>query len=258
MLGKIDLKNNAFDFVRLMFALFVVYAHSRYLFGAEDLLHWNAKGFDLLHVGGMGLWGFFAISGFLVTTSWTNSKGAADFFSKRFKRIFPGFWVSLLVCGLFFAPLWYAIKLKTLSGFIDLYGLNVWQFITSNLDASITVQSIGDVAIDAINGPLWTIRHEISAYILLGIMLSLLGLLKSPDNKIRCRGILALTLILSAVRLLYTYNPNFANIYAYWFGDERFLLFLVIFMWGATINLYKDLLVPHWPGAIALRPICAA
>jgi len=246
---KIDLKNNAFDFLRLLFALFVVFAHSRYLYGAEDFLHWNAKGFDNLHAGTIGVWGFFAISGFLVTTSWFNSKGAGDFFAKRFKRIFPGFWVSLLVCSFFFAPLWYFLKQHTLNDFFSNNAFYIWKFISSNLDSVITVQSIGSVAIDAINGPLWTVHHEVCAYIFLAA-LGILGFLRSKDRPVKGWMILAITLLINALRITYTYNDSFSQIYGTWFGDERFLLFLSIFMWGVTINLYKDLLVPHWPGAL--------
>lgn len=245
---KIDMKCNAFDFVRLMLAVFVIYAHSRYLFGAEDLLHWQAQGFDYLHVGGVGLWGFFAISGFLVTSSWFNSNGAADFFAKRLKRIMPGFWMSLLVCCFFFAPLWYFLQQHTLDNFFTINGLHIWKFISSNLDTAIVTQSIGNVAIDSVNGPLWTIHHELSAYAILGFF-GVIGLLGFKSKYTQGAVILTITLLLSGVRLLYTYNSNFSSVYALWFGDERFLLFLVIFMWGVTINIYRNILVPHWIGA---------
>lgn len=246
---KPDFKNNAFDFARLLFAFFVVYAHSRYLYGAPDILHWEATGFDNLHAGTVGLWGFFAISGFLVAGSFSNSKGLTDFLTKRFKRIFPGFWCALLMCGLVFAPLWYFLKLNTLAGFWDINAIHVWKFITTNLDAAIQIQSIGEVANDQVNGPLWTIRHEISCYIILGIILTLLGSLKFASRNLQRHSLLAITLGLSAVRLMYNYDADFKNAYGNWFGDERFLLFMVVFMWGATLNLYKDLLVPSWAGA---------
>jgi peptidoglycan/LPS O-acetylase OafA/YrhL len=60
---KIDNKNNAFDFVRLILALFVVFTHSRYLFGADDILHWQAKYFDNLHAGTIALLGFLQFRG---------------------------------------------------------------------------------------------------------------------------------------------------------------------------------------------------
>lgn len=243
---KIDNKNNAFDFVRLVLALFVIFAHSRYLFGADDILHWSEIHFDNLHAGTIALWGFFAISGYLVMSSWQRSNGIVDFVIKRYKRIFPGFWVSILVCGLFFVPLWYFMKEKTLDNFWTMNGLDWWKFISSNLDSEIKVNSVGKVAIDAINGPWWTIHHELRAYLFLGI-LGFLGLLHSSKRWL----ILAITIILNLTRITYSFKPEFAIFYGQWFGDERILLFISVFMWGVSINLFKDILPIKWSGFLA-------
>jgi peptidoglycan/LPS O-acetylase OafA/YrhL len=243
-----DPKNNAFDFMRLMLAIFVVYGHSRYLYGAEDLLHWQAKGFEVLHIGGISVWGFFVISGYLVTTSWLNSKGLVDFLTKRFKRIFPGYWASLLVCAFFFAPLWYYLQFKTTDQFLSLNALNIWNFLSSNLLSVGAVNSIGGVAIDQVNGPLWTIPHEIHAYIMLGVIGCAGVISVNASNFFKKWFILAVTILLTAARITYTYNADFANFYALWFGDERFLLFLAIFFWGVSLNLYKQLFPVNYCG----------
>lgn len=243
---KPDLKNNAFDFVRLLFALFVVYAHSRYLYGAPDILHWEDSHFSNLHAGSIGVWGFFAISGFLVTNSFLKSNSLTEFLTKRFKRIFPGFWCSLLVCALMFAPLWYFLKIGTLTNFIDINGIHIWKFLVTNLDAAIQTQSIGSLVSDTINGPYWTIRHEINCYIILAISLSITG----SNYKLQRYILLGLTILLTGIRLLFTYNASFSSAYPLWFGDERFLLFLVIFMWGATLGIYQDLLKPNWTSSL--------
>jgi peptidoglycan/LPS O-acetylase OafA/YrhL len=246
---KIDSKNNAFDIVRLVFSLFVVFAHSRYLFGAEDILHWQEIHFDNLHAGTVGVWGFFAISGFLVTSSWSRSNGIVDFVVKRYKRIFPGFWMSILVSGLFFVPIWYFIKEKTFDGFWQTNGLNLWKFLSSNLDSEIKVNSVGSVGLDAINGPWWTIHHELRAYIFLGII-GLFGFLTPAKKWIA----LLITIFLNLTRITYSFNPDFAKLYDLWFGDERILLYITIFMWGVSMNLYKDFFKIKWSGiAIALN-----
>jgi peptidoglycan/LPS O-acetylase OafA/YrhL len=242
---KLDNKNNAFDFVRLTLALLVVFAHSRYLFGAEDILHWHAKYFDNLHAGTIALWGFFAISGYLVTTSWQRSIGIVDFVVKRYKRIFPGFWVSILVCGLFFVPLWYFIKEKSITNFWKENGLELWKFLSGNLDSEIKVNSVGKFAPDNIDGPWWTIHHELRAYIFLGI-LGFIGFLKGYKRWI----ILAISIFLNLVRIYYSFNPEFATFYGQWFGDERILLFISVFMWGVSLNLFKDILPLKWTGLV--------
>ncbi len=240
---KIDNKNNAFDFVRLILALFVVFAHSRYLYQADDILHWSETHFDNLHAGTIAIWGFFAISGFLVTSSWQRSNGIVDFVVKRYKRIFPGFWFSIFVCGCFFVPLWYFIKEKTLLDFWAINGLDWWRFMSSNLDSEIKINSVGKVAIDTIDGPWWTIHHEVRAYIFLGFLGSL-GFLKGSYRWL----ILAITFFLNVVRIVYSYNLDFASFYGQWFGDERILLFIAVFMWGVSINLFRDFLPIKWSG----------
>jgi peptidoglycan/LPS O-acetylase OafA/YrhL len=242
---KMDNKNNAFDFVRLVLALFVVFAHSRYLYQADDILHWQAKYFDNLHAGTIAIWGFFAISGYLVTNSWQRSSGIVDFVVKRYKRIFPGFWVSILVCGFVFLPLWYFIKEKTLTGFWAINALDWWKFMSSNLDTEIKLNSVGKVAIDTVNGPWWTIHHELRAYIFLGI-LGFIGLLQSSKRWL----VLAITVFLNLTRINYSFNPEFASFYGQWFGDERILLFISVFMWGVSLNLFRDILPLRWSGLL--------
>ena len=231
---KIDLKNNAFDFVRLVAALFVVFGHSGYLYGSKDFL-WEAKYFDNLHSGTLAVWTFFGISGYLVTASWLRSDGIIDFVVKRYKRIFPGFWTSILVCGLFFVPLWYFIRNGNLNDFWTINGLDLWKFLSSNLDSEIKVNSVGKVAIDGINGPWWTIHHELRAYIALGV-LGFLGFLKEKNKWV----ILSIAIFMHLVRISYSFNLDFAKTYDLWFGDERILLYLSIFFWGSTMQLFKD------------------
>jgi peptidoglycan/LPS O-acetylase OafA/YrhL len=242
---KIDNKNNAFDFVRLVLALFVVFAHSRYLYGAPDILNWQAKYFDNLHAGNVALWGFFAISGYLVTLSWQRSSGIVDFVIKRYKRIFPGYWMSVLVCGLFFIPFWYFIKEKTMSGFWVTNGLDIWKFLSSYLDAHIKVSVVGAFSPDYVNGPWWTIHHELRGYLFLGV-LGFFGFIQSSKRYL----ILGLTVFLNLVRIHYSFNPEFANFYRQWFGDERLLLFGLVFMWGVSLNLFKDLVPLKWSGLL--------
>lgn len=143
------------------------------------------------------------------------------------------------------------ISQSTLNYFIDINGLNIWKFISTNIDTAISTQPIGDVAVDTVNGPLWTIRHEVNAYIFLGV-LGIFGLLRSTKNCFQREMILAITLVITGTRIFYTYNQDFSGAYGSWFGDERFLLFLAVFMWGVTINLYKDILVP-----LGLEPLPA-
>jgi peptidoglycan/LPS O-acetylase OafA/YrhL len=166
-----------------------------------------------------------------------------DFVVKRYKRIFPGFWVSILVCGFVFVPLWYFIKEKSISNFWSQNALELWKFLSSNLDSEIKINSVGRFVPVNINGTWWTIHHELRAYIFLGI-LGFVGLLNSYKRWF----VLAITIFLNLIRIHYSFNPEFANFYGQWFGDERILLFISVFMWGVSLNLFKNLLPLKWSG----------
>ena len=107
----IDLKNNAFDFMRLALALLVVVSHTQTLglFGMEPNLRITDFKFfydGLVTVGGFAVYSFFVISGFLITGSWLNSNNDLVLFAKkRLVRIVPAFWVALVVISLVFCHL---------------------------------------------------------------------------------------------------------------------------------------------------------
>jgi peptidoglycan/LPS O-acetylase OafA/YrhL len=235
---KIDMKNNAFDFVRLVAAVMVVFGHSGYLYGSKEI-GWEPKYFDNMHSGTLAVWIFFAISGFLVTMSWQRSNGIVDFILKRAKRIFPGFWVNLLVCAFVFAPVIYFLKNRTFINFWELNGLDIWKFVSNNLDGEIKNGSIGN-DVGGINGPLWTIHHELRSYLLLGLI-GLAGFVNSSKKWF----MLCLAIFFQIIRAVYSFVPEFTTFYNVWFGDERILMFLSMFFWDSTIALYLEKYKPN-------------
>lgn len=94
-MGKMH-KNN-FDFLRLLFALFVIITHSITLSGSsscDPLQYVTAKQFTL---SDFGLAGFFTISGYLVFESLKRSTSFFDYFRKRILRIYPGLVIALII-----------------------------------------------------------------------------------------------------------------------------------------------------------------
>jgi peptidoglycan/LPS O-acetylase OafA/YrhL len=235
---KVDLKNNAFDFVRLVAAVMVVFGHSGYLYGSKEI-GWEAKYFDNMHSGTLAVWIFFGISGFLVTMSWQRSNGIVDFIIKRAKRIFPGFWVNLFVCAFVFAPVIYFLKNKTFINFWELNGFDIWKFVSNNLDGEIKSGSIGS-DVGGINGPLWTIHYELRSYLVLGLI-GLAGFV----NTSRKWFMLCLAVFFQIIRAVYSFVPEFATFYNVWFGDQRILMFLSMFFWGSAIALYLEKYKPN-------------
>jgi peptidoglycan/LPS O-acetylase OafA/YrhL len=98
-----DPRNNALNLFRLGLAAEVMLFHS-----------WPVTGRTPPHVllqllFAVGVDGFFAISGFLITASWLNDPKLRDFLTARALRILPGFYICLIVTAFVFAPLNVAI-----------------------------------------------------------------------------------------------------------------------------------------------------
>jgi peptidoglycan/LPS O-acetylase OafA/YrhL len=94
-----DPRNNALNLFRLGLAAEVMLFHS-----------WPVTGRTPPHallqlMFAVGVDGFFAISGFLITASWLNDPKLRDFLAARALRILPGFYVCLIVTAFLFAPL---------------------------------------------------------------------------------------------------------------------------------------------------------
>lgn len=84
-----DWRNNAIGFLRLVLAASVIIGHGPMLGGYPNLgLTLTGPWFGW---GEVAVMGFFTLSGILITKSWESSKGAKDFFTKRFLRIMPGY-----------------------------------------------------------------------------------------------------------------------------------------------------------------------
>ena len=106
-------KNN-FDFLRLLFATFVIITHSYPLSGTIEC-DWlceitNSK----MLFSYLGVRGFFIISGYLIFQSLLRSKGLVDYYWKRFLRLFPALLLVLLLTVIL-APLVYDSNVSYLS-----------------------------------------------------------------------------------------------------------------------------------------------
>lgn len=94
------MKSNNLNALRLIAAGLVLYGHSFVFLGLHEpyFLSW-------LHLGTLGVYIFFTISGFLVSQSWDRDPHLLRFFIRRALRIFPGLFVCLLLSILVLGPL---------------------------------------------------------------------------------------------------------------------------------------------------------
>lgn len=155
-------RQNSFDALRLLFALFVIFNHSYALLLLPDPLE-VISGFRY-DFGKLGVTGFFAISGYLVTQSWLRNPNPFRFVLARALRIFPAFWVALLFSVLIAATV-------TTNAYEFLSGPYTWRWVSRN--ALFIWQGFGTGMPGAFegnpfpggaNGSLWTLTYELRCY----------------------------------------------------------------------------------------------
>ena len=235
---KYDRKNNIFDYIRILLAIAVIVAHCYTLFfgaGVTDPI--TQKILCTESLGGFAVCGFFILSGFMITQSKINSKSNKEFILKRIIRIFPALIVMLLLTVFVLGPIVY-------NGNISDYFKNstVWKYLIQNINLfGNTAYSIEGVFENnpypsAINGSLWSLKHEFIAYLVL-IVLSCCSMLK---NKKAMLGITTVSV------LIYILNINLSPIFSFLNNIgvvaeiSQFVKLIMYFLIGATIYLYKD------------------
>jgi peptidoglycan/LPS O-acetylase OafA/YrhL len=158
---RFDPRDNGLNAIRLVLAFLVIVSHSWSLggFGEEPTLG-DAT------IGSFAVGGFFAISGFLVMGSRLRLPAAA-YGWRRFLRIFPGLWVCLLVTAFVLAPAVGALRGGwSLSGALHYAASNAPMVFSLTNEIGTTVRG---VPVPSWNGSLWTLRHELACYVLMGL-----------------------------------------------------------------------------------------
>ncbi len=164
-------KNN-FDFLRLLFAIFVIISHAKPLATMESGDPLSVLTNDQVLLSYIGVRGFFIISGYLIFQSLLRSKNLVDYFWKRLLRLFPALIVVLAITVLL-GPLFYDTAVGGSS-----YWNNhaVWSYFPRNLSLLLPQFSIPGFFThnpkeNTINGSLWTIGYEFACYMVLGILI---------------------------------------------------------------------------------------
>ncbi len=254
-------RDNAFNAMRLVFALAVVVTHANILgFGREG----NPLGIPA-DLTALAVAGFFVLSGFLITRSGRRTS-LVRFGWHRVLRIFPGFWVCIGLTALVVAPLLWLRQHGTLEGIRDAGALS---YIKNNFTTAIQQPTISDLLHGVpypyeLNGSLWTLKYELTCYLLVAA-LAVFGVLR------RAR-LLVLLLTLGCFGLIVadfvsgptTVGPliTFAAVRVPLAGPYEGLYLLTYgaaFLLGATAELYRDV-IPYNDvlGVIALVLVAVA
>jgi peptidoglycan/LPS O-acetylase OafA/YrhL len=182
-----DKRANNFDFLRLFFALLVLYSHSYVLATGDqsrDPIVFLTRGQE--NGGSIAVDSFFIISGFLITASFERSKTWFSYFKKRISRIYPGFLVAMLIAAVCVLPV-------SGGAFLKRSGIGVildFALQTATLREFHYVHAFAaNVYPNRINGSIWTVMYEFLCYIVLALF-GLCGILRA--NRILLGILLAL------------------------------------------------------------------
>lgn len=230
MLGRVfDPRNNALNAWRLILATSVILWHTWPLTGHEI----PARPVTQL-LSQVGVDGFFAVSGFLITSSWMRHPQPGTYFKARALRIFPGLWVCLLITAFVIAPASVWIKHGVMPS-----PMSALAYIVNGALLNPFYPGIGGTPQDVPwpgvwNGSLWTLTFEMGCYVLVAA-LGVAGLLKY-------RWVIPTAFVLALLGTAVFGYPAFAMQTI----PQMVARFAVMFAAGALIYQYQDRIPAKW------------
>jgi peptidoglycan/LPS O-acetylase OafA/YrhL len=233
---------NNFDFLRFAAAALVILHHSYALLFKPEPLFTLIGAFSF---GDFAVAVFFVISGFLITSSYERCRAILPFVLSRFLRMWPALIATCCFAVFIIGPLNTVFSLKDYFSSAD-----TWSYF-NNL-ALIKLQwHLPGVFTEnpykfVINGSLWTLPIEVSMYAVT-LVLGLIGIYRTRY------AVLALFTMVIILQMRLLNEPNAAAITLKWFplwlGETRFS---TLYLGGALLYLYKDVLKFHWKPALIL------
>ncbi|OZE34098.1 MULTISPECIES: acyltransferase [unclassified Rhodococcus (in: high G+C Gram-positive bacteria)] len=229
-----NIRANSLNSLRLLFATLVIVSHS-----------WPVAGFGQdpqfgdLKLGEFSVAAFFAISGYLITGSRLNND-LVSYFRARALRIYPGFWVCLVITAFVAAPIAGAVR----GGWTFEEGFS---YLYSNVTLLMRQWTIGGTLDgapwpDAWDGPLWTLIYEFGCYVLIAALFAV----RAFRNRWAVLTVFAALTVLSAAHKLGHFPDNTKAVNA---------LLATYFFAGATVFMFRDR-IPASPvvfaGALAI------
>jgi len=192
--AAIDRKNNL-NIIRLIASLMVLYMHSFAIcLGVQDKDIFNVLTNHKELAGGIAVYIFFIISGFLICRSYDRTSSIAQYFKARFLRIWPLLFLVTIICAFVLGPIISEYSFEQyIRGDIKGFLKNIF-FISSN---TLLPGVYSDHYNHSLNGSLWTLMYEVMWYILVAIL--------SPVWKRFKAVIPACSIGLAIVYLVFTY-----------------------------------------------------
>jgi peptidoglycan/LPS O-acetylase OafA/YrhL len=243
---------NSLNFIRWVLAAAVIFYHG-YIIAAmsRNPLSRNLN----VSPGPTAVLGFFLLSGFLISRSVKTSSSFGNYLWRRIIRIFPGYWVCLIVTAFVIGPLSWLHANGTLHGY---RAAKPWLFVWDNKFLKLNRPAINGVFTQTrmyavthsipTNGSLWTLRYEFICYVVVGV-LGVVGLLWTRRVFMLClTALVGLVLLMQAVvTAVGPASPQLSKVLGPAlldpFSDPNVLRFFFAFFVGACFALYAERII---------------
>jgi peptidoglycan/LPS O-acetylase OafA/YrhL len=243
-----DFKKNSFDFIRLFLSILVVISHSESIGKLFHYSRLNIRDYDPsgTGLGGFAVYGFFVISGFLITRSFLNTKTIGEFCLNRIKRIYPGFVVSLFFTAFLFVPLYFLLQNNfNFSKYYSIYNLESIQYFIQNVFIEIRKPVINNLNPDKfdINGPYWSLIHEVRAYFMI-LAMGFCGFLNRRFLVLSLAIIFNISYSLNSLQMNWPVtNLLFKDVFNSYIGDTHILIIFTYFIFGMLFYVFHEKII---------------
>ncbi len=235
--SKLRYSNNSFGFLRLFFASVVVFSHSFNIGGfGKEPAEWLSG--DQVTLGVLAVYGFFIVSGYLITLSSLSKPSVLQFLWHRALRILPGYWLCLFITAFCFAPLLYGLETGGMPSIAALWNPrpSPVDYVFSNLFLQFNVAHISNLLATAkfpwgINGSLWTLQYEAVCYLVVAALATFGVHRRSPGVVV---GLMLAVWLYCVVDVTWSEVPNFV------FRGSWLLKLGVFFLVGSCVALYAE------------------
>jgi peptidoglycan/LPS O-acetylase OafA/YrhL len=218
-------------------------------------------------LGAIGVNSFFILSGFLITSSWINHPDFIQFIWRRILRIFPAFWMCLVVTSFLLAPIALFFN-KQLLPTPDILA-NQLTYLFYNATLIINQYDISNLTLNltqiSLNGSLWTLSWEFLCYFFVSVV-GILGLLNRRKiwiitaiaiyivtywySECRCTMLLAFHVSESVALLPYMFGVGMLSfLYKNYIPNSTWLMLISIIGW--IIDLLYNIYFPLHPFFLA-------
>ncbi len=173
--------NNSLGLIRLVLASLVIVDHAFPLGGFGKDPFWGMTR-GQASLGSLAVAGFFAVSGYLIAKSGM-SGDVIQFMWRRTIRIFPAYWLVLIVTAFLIAPMIWVSGGQPLGEYFSFDSAGPVSYFTANWNLNIGTYGIYDllaattpygreVGASAFNGSLWTLIYEWRSYLIIASLVA--------------------------------------------------------------------------------------